>query len=615
MSADPNATIDPITLSTVWHSFQTTCREMRHLMERTAQSFLMAQLKDVSVGIWMADGRTVAMPEGLLNQFLGTGLAIESIHQIFGDDLHEGDVILTNDPFHGGHNVHLPDWGFFRPIFWEGELVFITLVRGHQQDTGGSFPGGYFPNAYDIIAEGLNIPPLKVYERGEPRQDLLELIWNNVRFRDAVEKDNYAMIAATKLAETRTHGLLERYGRDTVLGCIDEMIDRTERAVRSEIREIPDGTYTGESATDDDGTVLDEPVWVRVDATIEGDGLTIDFSRSDDQRKGYINSPYAATYGTAVGAAILLFDPALADFHNEGSLRPMTVIAPPGNVCHATYPSTVGASPVNVGTQIMEAVTEALGNAKPDRAMAAWAKHRGDYTFAADPRKGKPYVRTTFDYDGSAGAVWGHDGPTGPTAFGTLASVIRGNVEEAEIRFPWRMDKLEVVPDFMGAGRWRGGGGVDWRATNLGTDGRMATGSSDGDEMLGKGVLGGYPTPPCRTYLQRDGELIRVKPHRMQEVKRGDVLIKLSSGGAGVGDPRERPIDAVVRDVRDEMVSVEAAKRIYGVVLDPETFDVDVKATEKLRSQEIPEAVAVVVDEEALDVELADGNGTERGNG
>jgi N-methylhydantoinase B len=429
-----------------------------------------------------------------------------------------------------------------------------------------------------------------------------------VRFRDAVRLDNYSMIATTKLAEDRVHGLLRRYGRETVLGCIEEMITRTEKAVRAEIAAIPDGTYTGESATDDDGTTLDEPVWVRVDVTVDGDEIVLDFSRSDAQRTGYVNSVYAATYGTAVGATILLFDPALADFHNEGSLRPMKVIAPAGNVTNAEYPATVGAGPVNVGTQIMEAVVEALAKAKPERAMAAWAKHRGDYTFAADPRSGKPYVRTTFDYDGSAGAVWGHDGPTGPTAMGTLASVIRGNVEEAEIRYPWRILKLEVVPDFMGAGRWRGGGGVDWRALNEGTDGRMATGSSDGDEMLGKGVLGGKPVPECRTFLERKGELIRIKPHRMHEFKRGDVLIKLSSGGAGVGDPTDREPEKVAVDVRNGIVSFEAARTIYRVAVDPTAFVVDEDETRRLRSAPANGDVRVVIDESTLDVNLEPGS-------
>ncbi|MGH2727290.1 MAG: hydantoinase B/oxoprolinase family protein, partial [Actinomycetota bacterium] len=444
-----------------------------------------------------------------------------------------------------------------------------------------------------------------VYERGAERSDVLELIWNNVRFPKAVRVDNYSMIAATQLAEDRTLKLLARYSKERVLGCIHEMFDRTERAVRAEIASIPDGVYSGESATDDDGTTLDEPVWIRTDITVEGDSLTIDFSRSDAQRRGFVNSVYAPSYGRAVGSCILLFDPVLADYHNEGSMRPITVIAPAGNVTNAQYPATVGGSPVNIGTQMVEAVTQAMSKALPHRAMAAWGRHRGDYTSAVDPRTKSPYVRTTFDYDGSAGAVWGYDGPTGPTAMGTLASVMRGNVEEAEIRFPWRILKLEVVPDFMGAGRWRGGGGVDWRALNEGTEGRMATGSSDGDEMVGAGVLGGQPCPPSRTFIQRDGQLIRVKPHRMQELRPGDILIKLSSGGAGVGDPRERETDAVVRDVHDEMVSVEAARELYGVAIDPDTLAVDIEQTAKLRAEPGSLTKVVMINEEALQVELA----------
>jgi N-methylhydantoinase B len=605
---EAHTAVDPITVATVWHGFQTVCREMRHMMERTAQSFLMAQLKDISVGLWRADGATIAMPEGLLDQFLGTRFAIDDLRTRFGVDLHPGDVILTNDPYHGGHAPHLPDWGFIRPIFWEGELLFFTLVRGHVMDTGGSFPGGYFPNAYDIHAEGLCIPPIKVIDRGRERHDLMELIYNNVRYTDAMRVDCQAMIATTQFAERRAHAILERYGRSQVLACIEQMIQRTERAIRAEIAGMPDGTYSAEAATDDDGTILDEPVWVRADVTIVGDEMTIDLSRSDPQRPGFVNRPWAASYGTAVGAAILVMDPKLADYHNEGSLRPITVIAPEGSVTNARYPATVGGGPVTVGTLMIEAVTQALSQARPERAMASWGKHRGDYTSATDPRTGRGYVRTTFDYDGSAGAFWGFDGPTGPTAFGTLGSVSRGNVEDAEVRFPWHILQLEIVPDFMGAGRWRAGAGVDWRAVNEGGPGRMATGSSDGDEMVPNGVLDGRPAPPSRTFLRRDGELLRVKPHRMQELRTGDELIKLSSGGGGVGPPFERDLHAVRDDVVNGFVSLEGAELIYGVALDPVTFELDRERTEELRSRP-PVAVEVVINESELRVELRPGVG------
>ena len=193
---------DPVTVATVWHYLQTTAREMRHIIDRTAQNYLIGQLHDVSVGIWTAKGETVAVPVGLPVQFLGSAFAVQSIIEKFGDDLEPGDVILTNDPYHGGHNCHLPDWGFFRPIFHRGELLFWTLSRAHQQDTGGAFPGGYFPDGHDIHSEGICIPPTKVIAGGVERTDVLELIWNNVRWPRGVQLDNRSMIAATKRAES-----------------------------------------------------------------------------------------------------------------------------------------------------------------------------------------------------------------------------------------------------------------------------------------------------------------------------------------------------------------------------------------------------------------------------
>lgn len=597
------STMDPITLATIWHHFQTTCREMRYVLERTAQSYIMAVVKDLSVGIWLADGSTVAIPTGLPCQFMGTHFAIKDIAKKFEGNLNPGDVILTNDPYHGGNNCHLPDWGFLRPIFYKGELLFFVMIRGHQADSGGNFPGGYFPNAYDIHAEGLNIPPIKVIEGGKECSTVLELIWANVRWRDAVRIDNLAMIATTKFAEDRIFELLDQYGKDQVMAGIQEMISRTEKAVRAEIASFPDGTYTGESATDDDGTVLDKPVWVRLDLTVKGDEIVLDFSRSDPQAPGFINNNYASLFASASAALLCHFDPALADFHNEGSLRPLKIVAREGSVVHCQYPATVGAAPVAVGTQIMECVLEAMSKVLPKHCMAAWGKHRGCYTFALDPRRAAAYVRTTFEYDGSCGAVWGHDGPTGPGVLPTMAQVIHANTEEAEDRYPWLITMNEILPDLTGAGRWRGGGGIAWRGLNEGPGGRIATGSTDGDAMYGKGAQGGQRSPLGRTYLQRPGELVRVKPHRIVEFQEKDLYIKLSPGGGGVGDPRERDVEAVVKDVRNGVVTPDAARLIYKVAIDPVSFKVDEELTRRLRAEDMTE-YEPVVNEQTLTVEI-----------
>ncbi len=574
--------IDAITLSTVWHTFQSTCREMRYVLDRTAQNFLMAQLHDVAAGIWDARARTIAVPAGPTSQLLGQKFSVRYILDKFGDNLSPGDVILNNDPHHGYCN-HLPDWGFFRPIFYKDELLFFTLARGHQMDTGGSYPGGYFPNAYDIHAEGLCIPPIKVIEKGVERKDVFELLWNNVRFPEGVRVDNYALIAATKICENRLLALVQKYGRDTVMGCVDEMMIRMERAIRSEIAKVPDGIYYGEAASDDDGTELDVPVWVRCDLTIKGDDMTIDFSKSDQQRKGFVNNVLSATYSRAIAGSFLFFDPALADFHNEGSMTPVKVIAPEGSVVNAKYPATVGGSPVSVGTQILEATVVALSQAMPHKAIAAWGRHRGHYIFGTDPRTDERYVQTTFDSDGGAGAVYGYDGFEGAATFPSLGSVQRGEMEEVEIRFPWRILRYELAPDLSGAGKWRGASGVEWQALNLGSDGGMATGSSDGDQTQPPGAAGGEPGPLCKAYLKRGDEEIIVKPHRMYQIRTGDIFVKVSGGGAGVGNPLERDPERVQNDVRRGLISLEFARKVYRVVLAPQTLAIDHAETNRLR--------------------------------
>jgi N-methylhydantoinase B len=415
---------------------------------------------------------------------------------------------------------------------------------------------------------------------------VFELVWNNVRWPEAVRVDNYALIAATKICENRLLALVKRYGKETVLECVEEMLTRTERAIRADIAKVPDGAYYGESASDDDGTNHDVPVWVRCEVTVHGDEMTLDFSKSDKQRKGFVNNTLPATYSRAIAGSFLFFDPALADFHNEGSMKPVRIVAPEGSVVNASYPATVGGSPVSVGTQILEATVMALSQAMPQKAIASWGRHRGHYIFGTDPRTGERYVQTTFDSDGGAGAVWGYDGYEGACTFPTLGSVQRGNVEEVEIRFPWRILRYHMVTDLSGAGRWRGGSGMHWEALNEGSDGGMATGSSDGDQTHPPAAAAGTPGPLCTAYLQRDGERIPVKPHRMYQIRTGDTLVKISGGGSGVGNPRERDPDKVLNDVIDEFVSLEAAEQVYGVAINPVTMQVDRQRTETLRAKE-----------------------------
>ncbi|OGA43825.1 MAG: hypothetical protein A3G26_12285, partial [Betaproteobacteria bacterium RIFCSPLOWO2_12_FULL_65_110] len=480
---------------------------------------------------------------------------------------------------------HLPDWGFYRPIFYKGELLFWTLCRAHQMDTGGAYPGGYFPNGYDIHAEGFAIPGIKVMEGDKEREDVMELILNNVRFPQGTRIDNFAQIAAVRLCEQRIIELLEKYGKETVLACMEEMMNRTERAVRSTIEKIPDGTYYGEAATDDDGTELDVPVWVRVDVTVKGDTLKFDFSRSDKQRKGFVNCIFNSTYAQALMGAFMFMDPDLGEFHNEGSLRPITVEAPPGLVVSAQYPVTVGASPVSVGIQILQAVMSAMSKAMPERAIASWGMRHGHYIFGTDPRSNDRYVVTTFDPDGGTGAVRGFDGHEGPCGVGSLGTVNKGNVEEMEMRFPWKYKRWEFVADSAGSGRWRGGSGLHWEVQNEGSETGIATGSSDGGVVRAPGVLGGEPARNNRSFLIRDGIQSSIQGHRLYQLKPRDTIVKISGGGAGAGDPAERDPNDVLWDVKNEYVTTEKAREIYKVAIDPIALKILEDETANLRTR------------------------------
>lgn len=577
------AQVDPITLSTVWNYMNRVCREMREFMFRTSPNFLTAKLHDVSVGIWDTQGRPIAIPEGLPGQFIAGGFGINLILEQFKGRIYPGDVFLTNDPYHGGA-LHLPDWGFIRPIFYNDELLFITLARSHQIDTGGAYPGGYFPGAYDIIAEGLNIPPVKVIERGEENTELMRLIWNNTRNPEGVRVDNYALMASSKLCENRMVELLDKYGKETVLACIEEMLDLTEAGMRATIKEIPDGTYYGEAATDNDGSVLDVPVWVRLNLIKQDDTITLDWSKSDPQVKGFVNSSFANTYSLSMAFCFLYGDPALSEYHNAGSMRPFTVIAPEGSVVNPRYPAVLGACPVMVGTQICEAIIMALSKAVPEKAIAAWGREYSNFIFGNDPRTGRIYIYVTFNMCGGPGAVYGYDGYQGGEIITTLGSAAKADVEEEEIRFPWFYRKYEFAPDLCGAGKWRGSPGIYWEIQNEACEAMISTGNALGETTQGAGALGGYPTPFNRCYVTRKGEKIPYLVSRIYPLYPNDILTRICSGGAGVGNPIEREPEKVRKDVIKEFVSIEQARDVYKVALDPNTFEIDQKATQNLRS-------------------------------
>ena len=579
--------VDPLTIATIWHYLQRVCVDMRETMERTATNVLATSLHDLAYGIWDADAKVIAIPEGFPCRLISSTYPIKAVKRIFGDEIYPGDEFLTNHPFLAGA-AHLPDWVFIRPIFYKGELVFFSCMGTHVPDNGGARAGTHFL-ANDAIAEGLNIPPVKVMERGQMRDDVVELILSNNRLPDMMRREIQSLMGSTSVAEQRLIELLDKYGKKTVFACIDEMIRRTEKAVRAEIVKWPDGTYYSESQTDDDGKELDVPVTVRCKLTIKGDEATFDFSESDGQRPGYINAVYPLTLSDTLCAVFLFLGTELSAYHNEGSLKPIHVIAREGTVLNARPGALTAATPGATGTLIIECVLSALSQALPERAIAPYGRLTGPgQKVGIDPRTNELYVYTSFSSIGGAGAVYGYDGYQCCCELSTLGVVSKTDAEEEMVRFPWRIQRYEFATDSPGAGRWRGAPGILLEGVNEGIDCVTIGGASSGWRVQGKGQLGGSPTPRNKHYIVRGNKKIPLgNPHVVHELKAGDTLVSHGGGGAGVGPAEERDPDAVRMDVKNELVSIKAAKDVYKVVLDPDTLKIDNKATQRLRTRRL----------------------------
>jgi N-methylhydantoinase B len=584
--------LDPVTKSVVWNKLLSVSREMSSVIEQTSQNFITAELHDYCVGLYDGAGRSVAHFVGLPGQLGAGGLQIKIVLEKFGDDIHPGDVILVNDPYKGA-GTHLPDITLFYPIFHDGKLRFFAMTRGHQEDVGGSLPGGYFAGAFDIHAEGLLIPPTKIYARGA-ETPVYEFFLNNVRFPDGMRIDNSAMIAAMKIADRRLVEMIDTYGADSLFAYIDDIIVSTEAAVRAEIEKIPDGIYEATAATDDDGTNYDRHVWVRCKLTVDGSNLVFDFSDSDPQVR-FVNCPLSATYASVYSAVFTSLPAEISSYHNEGSYRAISIIAPPGSCVNPVYPATVGAAPIALGTQVIEAAAEALSKAVPHSICAAWSRHYGCGMIGVDPRNDERYVFLAHVSDGGSGAIWGYDGWPHIAPWVCGGEMVRAPVEMIETYYPWRVVKYELITDSAGAGAYRGGLGVHWEGVNEGGDAILLTGDSDGDVTRGYAIEGGR-TPHTfneLTVYRAAGVVERVRAHRQSHVADGDVIVQRTAGGCGVGDPFQRDPGAVLADVLNEYVSIECAREDYGVVVDAATRHVNISETTRLRAQRITSAEAV----------------------
>lgn len=576
------AELDPILVSVISNRLDSITKEMGQTMLRTSRSPIFSEARDFVTAVYDRHLRLIAQTAYIPVLLAATPWAVRSIAETYVGEIYEGDVFILNDPYRG--NNHPPDVTVAKPIFHEGELCFWAVAKGHQADIGGGGAAGYNPAARNIWEEGVRIPPAKLYERGKPNRGVWDLILLNVHLTFLVEGDLHCQVGAVTVGERNLKTLLDKYGPRLLDGTIGEILDASERQMREEIRKIPNGSYRAERQIDNDGVVHDRPVTIRLRVEVKDEEVVFDYSDTDPQVPGYINSPFPNTASATYLAIFTLVDPDLR--HNEGAMRPVEIIAPQGSLLNPVEPAPTTACTVPTDETIAEVGWLALSQAVPERVQAAWGRWCAPATAGLNPRTGRPFGEIHFMCKGGGGATQGFDGWDHIGTVVCLGGLRSPDPELHELVDPYFILQLEYQPDSAGAGKWRGGMGVTYRWRVEAEDVHCANfGSGTLASTAPFGLMGGRGAPRNRQYLRHpDGREGEVMVNTLMTLHRGEIVEIYSSGGGGFGDPFEREVEKVLQDVRDGLVSVERAREDYGVVIDPVGLVVDREATGRLRS-------------------------------
>ena len=582
--------LDPIVLALMQNRLDQISRHMGWVMTRTARSTIFSQSHDFSCFITTPDGTLVANADGIPIHTGGGGFAVRALLGRFGGRLRPGDVFILSDPYVAGGN-HLPDWVIARPIWVPGPSGEPTIAgfccnRAHQSDIGGGLAGTYNPEATEIWHEGIRLPVMKLVDQGELRDDIWELLLINSRTPDLLDGDLRAMLGSTQIGAERVMALTAELGIAPYLQYLDEVLDHADRRMRAAIAELPDGTYHGEDHSDND-CFQRVDVAIRVALTVKGDTLVADFSASDPQILGFKNSSLANTYSAVYLAIASFFDTSIP--RNEGTYRGVTIIAPEGTIVNARPPAPMTMNTVFVAHEIVHAVWRALAEADSSRACAGWSKTmHGHVTGRKDD--GTTWVMYHWHAMGTPGATAERDGFVQMGHLITLGGLDLPNLEFHEQMYPVRYIRQEQRLDNAGAGAHRGGTGVRYEADIL-VPATWSFRAEGLDTPSGYGVQGGLTGGVGEEWIAPadaavDGLTFVPPKYGVQRLGPARMIAD-TPGGGGWGEPFSRDPERVLRDVRDEVVSVDAAARDYGVILrsnGPNGCRIDIEATAALRA-------------------------------
>ncbi len=570
--------LDPITLEVIRNALPAISDEMSADLRRASYNMMIYEVGDYCCAMVAPNGDLVSQNGGGVSHFvadLGV-IAEDAIEQWGTDGFVPGDVLLTNHQRVAGQ--HLNNVVVSVPVFVGGRVVCFSMVRAHWVDIGGLSTGfGAAGAVSDPWMEGLQLDQLKIHEAGTPNETLLRVLRTNIRFPEASLGDLRSQIAACQLGARRVEELYARYGAEMVSAAIEQIYRESEQRCRNVVAQIPDGVYEASAFLDDDGRILGEPIDIHAKLTISGSDMTIDLSGCSRQRAGAINSRTRAGAMVAYKALTTPEEPV-----NAGAFRALEVIIPEGSVMMAKYPAPMADWSLPLPT-VVDTIVKALASATPDRVPAAHLGFLGGPVIftGINPRSGQRFVVQSLE-----GGGWGgrphEDGPS------ASLSVCQGDVRNApietiELRCPVVVERRQLRPDSAGAGKHRGGFGVEVVVRNL-VSGKWNLWQARRRRCPPWGLWEGKPGEPPDYLLETPGDDdFRSIDVVLHDVPAGSRAAIRTSGGGGWGNPLERDADAVLHDVVEGLVSGEAAEREYGVVLRDGL--VDEEATAQLRAR------------------------------